>query len=170
MSDRIALMMDGELLQVATPEEIYRNPVDVRVAEFIGSPKINLLPGEVNSAGRVTVCGRPLRVATQPRQTQIRVGVRPENATVCRAEQGDIQGQLIYLENMGAEFFAHISIDTLTEPMLVRCDVEQGQQLSLGTTVGIRIKPKHTLIFNQSGRRVASEKIAAEVHHESVAV
>ncbi|WP_417228391.1 ABC transporter ATP-binding protein [Amphritea sp.] len=168
MSDRIALMMDGELLQVATPEEIYRNPVDVRVAEFIGSPKINLLPGEVNNAGRVVVCGCPLRVATLPGLANIRVGVRPENATVCRAEQGDIQGRLIYLENMGAEFFAHITIDTLAEPMLVRCDVEQGQQLLLGATVGIRIKPKHTLVFDQQGRRVVSEKVAAEVHHESV--
>jgi multiple sugar transport system ATP-binding protein len=42
MSDRVAVMLDGELIQVAPPQAIYADPVDRRVAEFIGSPKINM--------------------------------------------------------------------------------------------------------------------------------
>ena len=45
LSDRVAVMLDGELLQVAPPREIYADPDDRRVAEFIGSPKINMLDG-----------------------------------------------------------------------------------------------------------------------------
>ena len=47
MSDRIAVMMDGDLLQLGSPEEVYQNPQDIRVAEFIGSPKMNILPGKL---------------------------------------------------------------------------------------------------------------------------
>ena len=54
MSDRIAVMMGGELLQVDTPDNVYRDPHDLRVAEFIGSPKMNTLPGSVDSDGQVT--------------------------------------------------------------------------------------------------------------------
>ena len=49
MSDRVALMIDGQILQVATPREIYRSPVHRKVAEFIGSPRINILPGIVTN-------------------------------------------------------------------------------------------------------------------------
>lgn len=169
MSDRIALMMNGELLQVATPEEIYRNPVDIRVAEFIGSPKINLLPGKVVANGQVVVCGQPLRISSEESTgTEVTVGVRPENAVVCSLEQADIQGTLVYLENMGPEFFAHIAIAGIPGPVLIRCDVEQGHQLQADCQVGIRIKPKHSLLFNKQGRRISATKLNQEVYHEPV--
>jgi multiple sugar transport system ATP-binding protein len=55
MSDRVAVMMGGDILQIATPEEIYANPVDLRVATFIGSPKINTLTAAVGDDGHVRV-------------------------------------------------------------------------------------------------------------------
>ena len=53
MSDRIAVMMDGDLLQLGSPEEVYQNPQDIRVAEFIGSPKMNILPGHCDKLGHI---------------------------------------------------------------------------------------------------------------------
>lgn len=50
MSDRVAVMLDGEL-QVAPPQEIYADPDDRRVAEFIGSPKINMLDARLQPGG-----------------------------------------------------------------------------------------------------------------------
>ena len=44
LSDRIALMMEGEIIQLGTPDELYERPDNIRVANFIGSPEINLLP------------------------------------------------------------------------------------------------------------------------------
>jgi multiple sugar transport system ATP-binding protein len=56
MSDRVAVMRDGEIVQVATPEEIYRQPIDRFVAEFIGDPPLNLIPCEVSiDAGTLTI-------------------------------------------------------------------------------------------------------------------
>ncbi|MQX55353.1 ABC transporter ATP-binding protein, partial [Sinorhizobium meliloti] len=57
MSDRVAVMLDGELLQVAPPQEIYADPDDLRVAEFIGSPKINILEATLRSDGLADAAG-----------------------------------------------------------------------------------------------------------------
>ena len=47
LSDKIAVMMDGELRQLGSPREIYHRPADLFVARFVGSPRINTLPGEI---------------------------------------------------------------------------------------------------------------------------
>ena len=46
LGDRIVIMKDGELNQVATPMELYNNPIDLEAADFIGNPRINLIPGK----------------------------------------------------------------------------------------------------------------------------
>ena len=47
MSSRIAVMIEGNIVQIGTPAEVYENPRDIRVAEFVGSPKINAMPGVI---------------------------------------------------------------------------------------------------------------------------
>lgn len=59
MSDRVAVMMEGEVLQIDTPEAVYTNPSDLRVACFIGSPKINTLPAIVGTDGMVRIGAFP---------------------------------------------------------------------------------------------------------------
>ena len=51
MSTKIALFKAGELNQVATPMELYNNPIDLEAADFIGNPRINLVPGKAEMKG-----------------------------------------------------------------------------------------------------------------------
>ncbi|MGG2475090.1 ABC transporter ATP-binding protein, partial [Rhizobium sp. BR5] len=60
MSDRIALMSEGRIEQLGTPDELYRKPATLTVARFIGTPSINLLPVEIDAEGKVTAFGRDL--------------------------------------------------------------------------------------------------------------
>ena len=65
LSDRIALMMEGEIIQLGTPDELYERPDNIRVAKFIGSPEINLLPALVRSGRsmvRQPLCVSLLRI------------------------------------------------------------------------------------------------------------
>jgi multiple sugar transport system ATP-binding protein len=80
MSDRIALMDHGRILQVGTATELYREPVSLAVARFIGTPSINLLPAEVDAAGRIAVLGHDLGlgVAAGP-SGPATLGVRAED-------------------------------------------------------------------------------------------
>src|SRR5262249_9149690 len=84
MSDRIAVMIDGEILQVASPDHIYNEPEDIRVAEFIGSPRINVIDAVSADAGQVRVNGARVAVAealTRP-GSAIRLAFRPESARI----------------------------------------------------------------------------------------
>ena len=77
IADRMALFMEGRIVQVGTPHEIFRKPATATVAAFIGTPPMNLLPG-VWEGGALHVDGHvvPL-VSSAPSPRQVTVGVRP---------------------------------------------------------------------------------------------
>ncbi|WP_312010446.1 hypothetical protein [Bradyrhizobium cenepequi] len=78
LSDRVAAMLDGELLQVAPPQDIYADPDDRRVAEFIGSPKINMLDGVVRERGLIDVAGSTLTIEADALPgAALTLGIRP---------------------------------------------------------------------------------------------
>lgn len=85
MSDRIGVMRDGRLLQVAGPEELYERPTTRFVADFIG--RSNILPGTVASTDSVVLTnGDRLGLrAAQPAGTTVGVAVRPERIRIDRA-------------------------------------------------------------------------------------
>ena len=78
MSSRIAVMIEGHIVQIGTPAEVYENPRDIRVAEFVGSPKINALPGVIREDGGVEALGRPLGLSTPAAAGRCSICVRPE--------------------------------------------------------------------------------------------
>src|SRR3954465_8346519 len=83
MSDRIAMMDAGRILQLGTPSELYERPANVKVASFIGSPAINLLPGRVVDGGAVELFGHLLPLTLDLRAgSPVTVGVRPEAISV----------------------------------------------------------------------------------------
>jgi multiple sugar transport system ATP-binding protein len=85
MADRIVVMNAGRIEQVGTPMELYDRPANVFVANFIGSPAINLLPGHVGPQGRfATKSGVHLPGADggQPAQTPLLYGIRPEHLEI----------------------------------------------------------------------------------------
>ena len=61
MSSRMAVMIDGNLLQLDTPQEVYDNPSSLSVAQFVGSPKINIFKGSSDSNGTVSMLNLTLK-------------------------------------------------------------------------------------------------------------
>jgi multiple sugar transport system ATP-binding protein len=128
MGDRVAVIKDGVLQQVAAPEELYANPVNVFVAAFIGSPSMNLYEGlvtETDDGLRLQLGDQELRVPASVLQErpQLReylgqpvvVGVRPEDledAAVVSEHPDDrrISATVDIREALGAETLMHFSI------------------------------------------------------------
>ncbi len=114
MSDRIAVMRDGLIMQVGSPEEIYRRPVNRFVAEFIGDPPINVLPCEVRRAGPEievsTACHGDIRLGT----AEIDAGehwlaVRPHVFKAGREPgKGTAPTAVRFVENFGSEHVLHV--------------------------------------------------------------
>jgi len=110
MGDRIAIMNDGELQQVGTAEAVYRSPVNEFVADFIGSPSINLFTAEVDG-GRLTGPGGFTHelsdAALVEAYDRVRVGIRPED--VALSETGN-EATVTVVEPMGNENFLYMEM------------------------------------------------------------
>src|SRR5262245_53110708 len=102
LSNRVAVMLEGELLQVGSPQQIYADPADRRVAEFIGSPRINMLSGVVRDTGWVDVAGTslPLSSGLPPAATVV-LGLRPEALLLVEGRRaGTIAGAVRFVEHL----------------------------------------------------------------------
>ncbi|WP_407184405.1 ABC transporter ATP-binding protein [Bradyrhizobium centrosematis] len=151
MSSRIAVMMAGELIQAGTPSQIYNEPGDIRVAEFIGSPKINILPGRIRKDGGIDVLGTALRLACGVPAGDCRVGVRPERIEL---GAGPFSGSVVHLENLGAEAFVHLAIEGAGVRLIARlADVRQLP--AMGSPVAFDFAPDAVRVFDPVGKRIA---------------
>jgi len=118
MGDRVAVMRKGVLQQVAPPNELYRNPANLFVAGFIGSPAMNLVEAVIRdttveigdyaielptSAGLVAYAGR--RVALGARPEHIRLG--------SPSESKGLRARVLYVEDLGAEVVAHLETEAV---------------------------------------------------------
>ncbi|MEH7876174.1 ABC transporter ATP-binding protein [Rhizobium laguerreae] len=121
MSDRIAVMMDGAIVQIASPAEIYAAPADIRVARFIGSPPINILPADIGDQGEVRLFGESenLRTDLMPGD-RAQIGIRPEDVivaaqTTLRSACSPHEARIRLIENLGNEVILHLNIGGETE-------------------------------------------------------
>ena len=107
MGDRVAVLRDGRLQQVAAPRELYENPVNAFVAGFIGSPAMNLFDAPV-AGGMVALEG--LRVtAPSGEQGTVTVGVRPEHLRLAGEGEEGMHAVVDLVEELGADSFLHCS-------------------------------------------------------------
>lgn len=163
MSDRVAVMMEGRILQVSPPDELYSNPMDLRVARFIGSPTINTLPCKVTAGGALEVIGCTIAIDTGlPAGTSVILAVRPE-AVDCtwNGRSRGIPGRVTFLENLGSEVLAHVGIDRLEHPVTVRLEPRAARGVTIGTKVRLRLPPDRILLFDHQGGRIAAPLLAS---------
>ena len=92
LADRIVVLDAGQIVQVGSPRELYENPSNLFVAQFIGSPKMNVLP-----SGTVKVDSVPSEAT--------HVGIRPEHITIVGDADGNVSGTVDVLEYLGADTF-----------------------------------------------------------------
>lgn len=154
MSDRIAVMMDGEILQVGTPEEIYDFPAEVRVAEFMGLPKMAILPAEADASGEIVLLGNATGIRHEMASCFLKLGFRPEHIAITKSNPL-LHGRLVHLENLGSENYAHIKLEGVGEPIVVRT---QKQILGIGDIgellpLGFQARDMH--LFGEDGKRLS---------------
>src|SRR5438874_10464051 len=109
MADRIVVMHDGMVEQIGEPLEPYDRPGNLFVAQFIGSPAMNVMKGKVkreNGTGHVLSHSGvrwPLGAAAGAEGQAVTYGVRPENLTLAAASEITVPAELIVAEPTGAE-------------------------------------------------------------------
>ena len=168
MSNRVAMMDGGRVLQLGRPAELYARPASVKVAQFIGTPTINLLPARVGSDRNVELFGLPLPIRVrQPAGAALTLGIRPESITPAplgarHAGHAVLAGRLHRSENLGAEHILHVD---LVEPAsgVVTCKVASDPESLIDETrsLALLFPPAACHVFDAEGQRIGDLEVAS---------
>ncbi len=152
MADRIAVLNEGRIIQVGTPEDIYDRPASTFVAQLVGSPRINLTAAR-REDGTISIKDSDVHL-TAPRESKLPsdflVGIRPEN--VKPDPNGVFTGQLILAEPLGVETILHIQSGQRTLLSLVPGITSY----HLGDVMKFNIAYEHIHYFGLNGDRLQS--------------
>jgi multiple sugar transport system ATP-binding protein len=154
MADRIVVMHDGRIEQIGTPLELYDHPDNLFVAQFIGSPAMNVVEGTVRRAGgtaHVEADGVRWPLAQGPGADGQRVayGIRPEHLTL--GKNGGVPGEIFVVEPTGAETELVIQVGESHIDMRV----PGRSMVNPGDKVALTIDPTYVHLFDKAtGKRL----------------
>ena len=166
LADRIVVLKDGYVEQVGSPMELYLNPGNLFVAQFIGSPAMNILPAKVTKAGKATeVEYAGGRKATVPIETpagaagqDISFGVRPEDLAVADGANALFEGKVDYVEQLGEVQLVYLDIGREGEPLVAK--LAGNSNVERGSTMRFNADGDTLHIFDGDGRSFARERMA----------
>ena len=149
MSDRLAVFMDGRIVQIGTPEEVYGQPATVEVAAFLGNPPMNLLPARL--AGGEAIIG-DARIATPQLaalgQRDVVLGIRPSDVTLGTA---GVAATVTLCELLGEDMIVDLDVGG----QLLRVKAPGRSRIAEGLRAHARFDPHRLHVFDKtSGARV----------------
>lgn len=160
MGDRIAIMNAGVLQQIGEPHEVYANPANLFVAQFVGSPGMNFLECKVHSEGGqlhlvTNIFGHKIEVPGDMRKQledltkadkQLVLGVRPEDVTVHPEKpNGHLPAEVYVTEKMGS----YRIVDLKYGDEIVRARTSSYLELEMGQSVHFSIDMQRARLFDQ---------------------
>ena len=140
MADRISVMHQGQIVQAASPIEVYRNPSAEFVASFIGNPPMNFLPAQPVGGGKWQVAGQTLNGPTSEK-TNLKFAIRPED--MAPADQGLVATAKI-VEPLGA----HLLVTCEVEGKLFRVILDSDTVVKPGQTLTLAPQPDRVRWFD----------------------
>lgn len=141
LADRVAVFMEGRIVQVASPRQIYGRPARVSVAGFIGTPAMNLLSATWD-ADRVMVAGGSFPVnAMTPQPREVVLGIRPNELCVGKA---GIAARVEYVEDLGD----HSVVDLRVGEQQLKIKAEGGFALQENEEIFLEFAPHAAHIFD----------------------
>lgn len=159
MGNKIVVMNNGIVEQFGTPREIYDNPASAFVADFIGSPSMNLLPvqAQLNAGDRQLDLGHVTvalpTVKRQPAGDQLLLGVRPEHIRL--DNESPLKGRVFETEYLGTTQIVTLK----TDYGRVKARVPADLKIALDDQTGLHLEPEYLSLFDaQSGLALEMER------------
>lgn len=110
LADKIVVLKDGRIMQVGSPRELYENPDNLFVAQFIGSPKMNVMPCSADGATfHLPENGSGQHGLTADTNGVNHLGIRPEHISLGTAENSHCSGIVEVVEYLGSDTFLYVS-------------------------------------------------------------
>ncbi len=168
MGDRIAVMNAGQIQQIAQPLELYNQPANRFVAEFIGSPPINFLPVQVKAPAilqhpqfRLTLPGIWEMDLRHYVDRSLLLGIRPEHLHVSVPAPKNIPIRVERVEALGSETYLTASLigaeDNPDVSPVIQVRTEPDRAVSVGETLWLSVSPEKIHLFDvETGEAIAS--------------
>jgi multiple sugar transport system ATP-binding protein len=171
MGHRIAVMSEGVLQQVGTPQDVYRRPANVFVATFLGAPPMNLIDGTLESvAGQwhfrsphinARLSTETISVSELEHETgdPVQFGLRPEHFQVdAPGKEDGIPGRVHFLEPVGSDLYLTVEVEDAT--LQVRTDPDS--PVRPGENVSLSFDPSRVHVFGADGHNLRRDTTPAE--------
>ncbi|NGM69939.1 ABC transporter ATP-binding protein [Natronolimnobius sp. AArcel1] len=160
ISDRVAVMNDGDIEQIGTPEHVFQQPKSRFVAGFLGHA--SFLSGEVRGDDVETAVGRVLRddvngLVTEYDGTDIDLLVRPDDVTAVSAADVESNGRVVYRRYLGPTVLYRVELDS---GETIECMHNHSDQIDLDERVAVRVTADHELAWFPAGQRDRSVSVA----------
>ena len=149
LADRVVVLRDGVIEQTGSPLELYDRPANRFVAQFIGTPQMNMVD--------TAALPKLLAAAGAGGGADGFIGIRPENVVVRPAGAGRLRGQVELVESLGADTLIYVDIDVGAAQPAVQLVARQNERtdLHVGDAVGLDIVPASFHLFDRAGHKVA---------------
>jgi multiple sugar transport system ATP-binding protein len=164
MGDRIAVFHGGIIEQVGTPLELYQQPANVFVAQFLGSPRMNVFAGTISvdgdavqvQGGQAAPFRLPVKSGAIPAGTVSQLGIRPESIRVTANSAGEsgLAARIEVLEHLGDTVLLHCRVDGIDQDISVKLTAEEAGPWTHGTTVKLTPKAEALHLFQADGQRI----------------
>ena len=150
LADKIVVLKDGAIQQIGSPINLYERPANLFVAQFLGSPKMNVFDAERTEGGLRIGRSGYLPLTSVP--TDIgRIGIRPENIAITPAGQGHLDGKIDVIERLGSDTYAYV---TPSDGPLVTVRLPGNARLSLGETVSLTFDSNELHLFDRGEKAI----------------
>ena len=149
LADRIVVLEAGKIAQVGTPKELYNKPADLFVAQFIGSPKMNVMPCSGSDGTFTLEGGRGGECTAQGALTHL--GIRPEHIALGETGTGNCDGNIEVVEYLGADIFVFVDCGPLG---VINVRASGVEDYKVGQNVGLTFRPEHLHFFDENGKAV----------------
>ncbi|SMX42907.1 ABC transporter ATP-binding protein [Actibacterium lipolyticum] len=146
LADRIVVLDAGFIAQVGTPKELYETPANLFVAQFIGSPKMNVIPCVTDATSYSLSSARGGEFSGD--RPAVNLGIRPEHIHLCDAGEGQCDGTLDVIEYLGADTYLIFDCGQLGH-ITVRQEGET--ELKRGDVFGLHFTPDRQRFFDKDG-------------------
>lgn len=155
MADRVAVMMGGKLLQIDTPTAIYNDPKHIEVAQFIGTPRINILDAVISDNGIVHFAGHAILQGVAAHfGTQVRIGIRPEHFRIVPHDKTGISATVSRIEFLGSEVLIYMKAPGTSVELTAKLDPANPKHIITGMPVGLHFDATSIYLFGDDGLRL----------------
>ena len=161
MADRIAVMKNGMIQHIGTPDEVYNHPKNTFVGQFIGNPPMNLIKGSVSDksmhlfSGSVSIPLTDKSLLEKNMPTEFVLGVRPRDIIIAKGANVTaeirFQGVVTFIEMLGDDTIIEVNVESnnlLVATNTISNNFHPGEKIELG------IEYSKIHCFNQEGMRI----------------